>query len=100
MAPPRHTPVDRAVDRDAIPGQWAGRNDKVLKTGTSRRLRRSLRSRGGETPLYPVGLLPLGIPIHRRDRLSMESNSWITQVFYLLPVPNWDKKSCPVFCLL
>src|SRR3979490_821557 len=49
MAPPRHTRVDRAVDRDAAPGQWAARDDKVLKTGTRRRLRRSLRSRGGHS---------------------------------------------------
>ncbi len=52
MAPPRHTRVDRAVDRDAIPGQWAARDDKVLKASTRRRLRRSLRGHGGRSLRY------------------------------------------------
>src|ERR1700692_1861180 len=49
MAPPRHAPVDRAVERDAIPGQWAGRDDKVLKAATGRWWPRSLGGRGGHS---------------------------------------------------
>src|SRR5258708_27780088 len=52
MAPPRHASVDRAVDRDAIPAQWAGRDDKVLKAATRRCLRQSLRGRGGRSLRY------------------------------------------------
>src|SRR5436309_12351285 len=52
MALPRHTPVDRAVDRDAIRGQWAARDDKVLKGATRRWLRRSLRGHGGRSLRY------------------------------------------------
>jgi hypothetical protein len=36
MAPPSYTGVDRPVDRDAIPGQWAARDDKVVKAATRR----------------------------------------------------------------
>src|SRR5713226_4575222 len=49
MALPRHTSVDRAVDRDAIRGQWAAHDDKVLKAATRRWL---LRGYGGRSLRY------------------------------------------------
>src|SRR5258708_11870990 len=47
MAQPRHAPIDRAVERDAIPGQRALRCDEVLRARTRRWLRGSLRACGG-----------------------------------------------------
>ena len=49
MALPRHATVDRAVDRDAVPGQWAVCDDKVLKAATARRLQGSFRACSGDS---------------------------------------------------
>ena len=44
--------IDRAVDRDAIPGQWASGEDKVLKAAARGWRRRSLRRHGGRSLRY------------------------------------------------
>src|ERR1700682_435829 len=72
MAPPRHTSVDRAVDRDATPAQWAARDDKVLKAATRRWLRRNLRGRGGHSLRFQDDVVSRRI---RRARSASESEN-------------------------
>ena len=93
MAPPRHTRVDRAVDRDAIPGQRATRDDEVLKTGTRRRLQRSLRSRGGYSLRYHE---VVGRRIRRvRGASESENHRCENTNFFHTATPEYDRsRSC------
>src|SRR5258708_9284749 len=60
MAQPRHAPIDRAVERDAIPGQRALRCDEVLRARTRRWLRGSLRACGGRGAFFDEVAGPRG----------------------------------------